>query len=57
MLGVSGVAGEEVEDDGEYGGGKHMHGQGGGGNLGVASSDKSGFNDPTFSSDLSLLSS
>ena len=53
MLGVSGVAGEEVEDEGEYYGGKHMHGQGGGSNLGVAS----GFNDPTFSSDLSLLSS
>ena len=49
MLGVSGVAGEEVEDEGEHGGGKP--GQDGGGNPGVASSDKSGFNAPTLSCD------
>ena len=54
MLGVSGVAGEEVEDEGECGGGKP--GEDCGGKPGVAVSDKSGFNAPTLSSNLSLLS-
>ena len=47
MLVVSGVPGEEIEYEGEYGGGKP--GQDGGGNPGVASSGKSGFNAPTLS--------
>ena len=54
MLGVSGVAGEEAEDEGEYGGGKP--GEDCGGKPGVAVTDKSGFNAPMLGSDLSLLS-
>ena len=54
MLGVSGVAGEEVEDEGEYGGGKP--GEDCSGKPGVAVTDKSGFNAPMLGSDLPLLS-
>ena len=53
MLGVSGVAGEEVEDEGEYGGGKP--GQDCGGKPGVAVTDSSSFNAPMLGSDLSLI--
>ena len=54
VLGVSGVAGEEVEDEGEYGGVKP--GEDCGGKPGVAVTDKSGFNAPMLGSNLPLLS-
>ena len=53
MLGVSGVAGEEVEDEEEYGGGKP--GEDCGGEPRVAASNKSGFNAPMLGFDLPLL--